>query len=50
MTTQTDTAPMKLQQVKFQAVESPLLKFARNVASQYGEDGIIEKIIETINP
>lgn len=41
---------MKRELKYFLPLESPLLQHARNVTSQMGEDGIIEKILETINP
>lgn len=42
--------PHRFEQVSFFQIESPLLKFSKNVASQCGEDGIIERIFETISP
>lgn len=41
---------MELQLVRFFEIDSPLLKFAKNVTSQNGEDGIIEHIVEVISP
>ena len=41
---------MKLSLVRFFELDSPLLKYARNVTSQNGEDGIIEQIMEVISP
>lgn len=41
---------MQLDLVRFFAIDSPLSKFARNVASQHGEDGIIEQIVKVISP
>lgn len=42
--------PHKLQQVRFFSIVSPLLKYSRNVESQYGEDGIIEHIFSMLPP
>jgi hypothetical protein len=42
--------PFKLEQVDFYALESPLLQYHNNVASQNGEDGIIEYIFNTLPP
>ncbi|MFZ9752963.1 MAG: hypothetical protein ACO3B3_05350 [Cyanobium sp.] len=42
--------PHRLEQVNVSQVTSPLLEFARDVASQSGEDGILEKIFQTITP
>lgn len=42
--------PFRLEQVSFFQVDSPLLQFAKDVASQCGEDGIIEKIFEIVPP
>lgn len=44
------STPYRFEQVSFFQVQSPLLKFSKNVASQCGEDGIIEKIFEIISP
>jgi hypothetical protein len=41
---------MKQQLARFSTIESPLLGFARNVTSQCGEDGIIERILDTLQP
>ena len=41
---------MKLEVHRFFEHSSPLLKFRSNVASQTGEDGIIERIMELLNP
>jgi len=40
----------RLEQVSFAKVNSPLLRYARNVTSQDGEDGIIGRIFEIIKP
>lgn len=40
--------PFQLQQVQFRSIESPLLSFRKDIASQDGEDGIIEKIFSLI--
>ncbi len=42
--------PFRLQQVSFFEVQSPLLEFSNNIASQTGEDGIIQRIFEIIEP
>ena len=42
--------PHRLEKASFFQVQSPLLEFSKNVVSQCGEDGIIEKIFATINP
>ncbi|MDB5812092.1 MAG: hypothetical protein JWN94_4214 [Betaproteobacteria bacterium] len=42
--------PHRLEQVSFYKVESPLLAFGKNVVSQCGEDGIIERIFEIVKP
>lgn len=41
---------MKLALAQFFEINSPLSKFAKNVTSQNGEDGIIERIIKIISP
>ena len=41
---------MKMQLARFSSVESPLLGHARNVTSQCGEDGIIARIIDVLQP
>ncbi|MCA3242895.1 MAG: hypothetical protein ING89_16495 [Rubrivivax sp.] len=38
----TELKPHRLEQVDFFSVQSPLLSYATNVASQSGEDGIIQ--------
>jgi hypothetical protein len=43
-------APYKFEKVDFFTIDSPLLKFSENIASQSGEDGIIEKIFQLITP
>lgn len=40
--------PLRLHQVKIPAAGSPLLRQARNVTSQYGEDGVIAAVFERI--
>lgn len=40
--------PHTLQLARENKVRSPLLQYAKNVASQEGEDGVIEKIVNTI--
>ena len=42
------SAPYKLEQVRFREIDSPLLKWRRNITSQNGEDGIIEHLISCI--
>jgi hypothetical protein len=42
--------PFKLEQISSQEIQSPLLAFRKNVASQDGEDGIIEKIFQIVKP
>jgi len=42
--------PYILKRANFFSIESPLLKFSKNIASQSGEDGIIERIFEVIAP
>jgi hypothetical protein len=41
---------MELRLLRFTKVDSPLMAYAKNVTSQCGEDGIIERIIELIQP
>jgi hypothetical protein len=41
---------MKLAIARFFQVENPLVKYANNVTSQNGEDGIIEHIVSVISP
>jgi hypothetical protein len=41
---------MKLELMRFIEIDSPLLQYARDVTSQNGEDGIIERIVEVIVP
>jgi hypothetical protein len=43
-------APHLLSQLRPTETHSPLMAFARNVASQEGEDGIIERIFELMAP
>lgn len=43
-------SPYRLQKVDFFPIVSPLLNFASNVTSQFGEDGIIQRIFEIIPP
>ncbi len=40
--------PYKLEKRSQEKIESPLLTFARNVSSQCGEDGVIERIFQII--
>jgi hypothetical protein len=42
-------SPHRLEQINASQLTSPLLEFARDVASQSGEDGILEKIFQTIH-
>ncbi len=42
--------PAQMKQVSMFKLDSPYLKYERDVTSQTGEDGIIEKIIEVIKP
>lgn len=44
------SAPYRLKQVSVSRVQSPLLQYSRNIVSQCGEDGILEKIFQIINP
>jgi hypothetical protein len=48
MNTITLQPPYKLEQLPIFTVNSPLLKYSRNVASQNGEDGIIEHIFSRL--
>jgi hypothetical protein len=41
---------VKLETYRFFEHSSPLLQFQGNVASQAGEDGIIERIMELLRP
>jgi hypothetical protein len=43
-------APHRLEKVDFFELRSPLLAYASNVTSQRGEDGIIQRIFEIIEP
>lgn len=45
-----DQPPHILEKALFYEIESPLLQYKRNVTSQVGEDGIIEKIFSIIEP
>ncbi len=40
--------PHLLRQVSFQEVNSPLLAYQRNVTSQFGEDGILQRVLSQI--
>ena len=40
--------PYLLEKIDFFSLDSPLLKFSKNITSQFGEDGIIEKIFEIL--
>lgn len=42
--------PHRFEKASFFQIQSPLLEFSKNIASQCGEDGIIEKIFEIISP
>lgn len=42
--------PQLNQKIDFSKVDSPLLAYRRSVTSQCGEDGLIEKIVELIEP
>lgn len=42
--------PFKIEQIQSQDINSPLLEYKRNVQSQDGEDGIIERIFSIITP
>jgi len=44
------SSPHKLQKLSFIQVNSPLLEFSNNIVSQFGEDGIIERIFTIISP
>ncbi|MBD3884389.1 hypothetical protein IFO70_21845 [Phormidium tenue FACHB-886] len=44
------STPHRFEQVFLSQVQSPLLEFSKDIASQCGEDGIIQKIFETIRP
>jgi hypothetical protein len=44
------TTPHKLETVDFYEINSPLLKLKKNITSQCGEDGIVEKIFDLIKP
>jgi len=43
-------SPYRLEQINFFELQSPLLPFSRNVTSQNGEDGIIQRIFELSSP
>jgi len=45
-----DLPPHILKKALFYEIESPLLQYKRNVTSQGGEDGIIERIFSIIEP
>ena len=40
----------RLELMNLALMESPLLKYARNVNSQFGEDGVIEHIVNVLQP
>ncbi len=40
--------PFLFVKAKFFEIESPLLEFRNNVASQFGEDGIVQRIFELL--
>ncbi len=42
--------PYQLEQINDRCIESPLLSFHKNVASQDGEDGILEEIFSILGP
>src|SRR5450432_3993298 len=42
--------PFRLQQVGSRDIQSPLLSHRHNIASQDGEDGVIERIFQVIRP
>ena len=42
--------PHRLEQISISKLKSPLLEFSRNIASQCGEDGILQKIFQVITP
>jgi hypothetical protein len=44
------STPYRFEQVSLSQVQSPLLEFSKDIASQCGEDGILQKIFETISP
>ena len=41
---------MELRLLRFTKVNSPLLAYAKDITSQCGEDGIIERLIELVQP
>jgi len=41
---------MELPLARFTKINSPLLAYAKNVTSQFGEDGIIARLVELIQP
>jgi hypothetical protein len=43
-----NSVPAILEKVYFNEIDSPLLAYRRNVASQDGEDGIIDKIFDVV--
>lgn len=47
---QSASTPFLMEKVDFFAIDSPLLAYAANVASQEGEDGIIERIFQILPP
>lgn len=42
--------PHRLEQISFHEIHSPLLAYRNNVASQDGEDGVIERIFQIVEP
>jgi hypothetical protein len=44
------SVPYHFKKVSFFQVQSPLLEFSKDITSQCGEDGIIERIFEIIKP
>lgn len=45
-----DPSQPRIELIRFQQVESPLLAYRSNVTSQCGEDGMIARIVELIRP
>ena len=41
---------MELRLARFTKINSPLLAYAKNVTSQFGEDGILARLVELIQP